>query len=163
MCGAPATTVGFHTPGFLHTGVIEGLRPNKEYFYQVGDSTPRSDSAVYNFWAAPAPDALSVEFFIFGDLGQAETDGSNEESEMSGSLLTTPAMTRDIHEGVVKLNASAAVFHIGDISSDSLTLSCSHPPLYRTLRLRCGLSSISPDGVPAGYAFGYATVWEQFF
>ena len=141
MCGAPATTVGFHTPGFLHTGVIEGLRPNTEYFYQVGDSTPQSMSAIMNFWAAPAPDALNVEFFIFGDLGQAETDGSNEESEMAGSLLTTPSMTKDIQEGRVKLNASAAVFHIGDISqTHSHRHSHRHSPShYTTDALRLAL------------------------
>jgi len=45
-----------------------------------------------------------------------ETDGSNEASEMDGSILTTVALTADIYSGNVNLAASAAVFHIGDIS-----------------------------------------------
>ena len=57
-----------------------------------------------------------MEFVIFGDLGQVETDGSNEASEMDGSILTTRALTADIEQGVVNLTASTAVFHIGDIS-----------------------------------------------
>ena len=35
---------------------------------------------------------------------------------MEGSILTTRALTRDIEEGRLQLAASAAVFHIGDIS-----------------------------------------------
>ena len=116
MCGAPATTEGFRPPGYLHSAVIKGLTPNTEYFYQVGDSEPHSESPVQHFWSAPDPKADNVEFVIFGDLGQVETDGSFEPSEMDGSILTTTALTADVAQGVVKLNASAAVFHIGDIS-----------------------------------------------
>jgi len=116
MCGAPATTVGFMDPGFFHTALLEGLEPHTEYFYQVGDSTRDSESVVYNFFAAPHPEARDVEFVIFGDLGQAERDGSNEGSEMVGSLQTTDCMKADLRDGVIKLNASSAVFHIGDIS-----------------------------------------------
>ena len=116
MCGAPATTIGFRSTGFLHSGLLEGLKPNTQYFYQVGDSTPRSNSSVLNFWSAPDPDTQNAEFVIFGDLGQVETDGSNEASQMPGSILTTLALTADIEYGVVNLTASPAVFHIGDIS-----------------------------------------------
>ena len=116
MCGAPATTIGFRSPGFFHTALVKGLTPNTRYYYQVGDSTPHSKSAVEHFFAAPEPEADSVEFIIFGDLGQVETDGSFEPSEMEGSILSTTALNADIEQGVVKLNASAAVFHIGDIS-----------------------------------------------
>ena len=114
MCGAPATTDGYRPPGFFHSATIRGLTPNTRYFYQVGDSTSHSHSEVQHFYSAP--DADNVEFVIFGDLGQVETDGSFEPSEMDGSILTTTALTADLEQGVVKLNASAAVFHIGDIS-----------------------------------------------
>jgi len=116
MCGAPATTIGYRSPGFLHSALIENLRPNTEYFYQVGDSTPNSVSRVLNFFSPPRPEADNVEFVIFGDLGQVETDGSNEASQMEGSILTTVALNKDIAKGRVNLAASAAVFHIGDIS-----------------------------------------------
>ena len=116
MCGAPATTVGYRPPGYMHSATIRGLTPNTRYYYQVGDDTAHSESRVELFWSAPAPDADNVEFVIFGDLGQVETDGSFEPSEMDGSILTTTALTADIEQGVVKINASAAVFHIGDIS-----------------------------------------------
>ena len=116
MCGAPATDIGFRSPGFLHTALLDGLKPNAEYFYQLGDAAPRSESPVLSFFAPPSPDAQNVEFVIFGDLGQVETDGSNEASEMDGSILTTTALAKDLQQGIVRLNASAAVFHIGDIS-----------------------------------------------
>lgn len=38
LCGAPATTKGWTTPGFLHSALISGLQPNTQYFYQ-GTST----------------------------------------------------------------------------------------------------------------------------
>ena len=92
MCGAPATTVGYRPPGYLHSATITGLTPNTQYFYQVGDSTPHSESEVHHFWSAPKPNADNVEFVIFGDLGQVETDGSFEASQMEGSILTTTAL-----------------------------------------------------------------------
>jgi len=116
MCGAPATTVGYRHPGYFHSATITGLTPNTRYYYQVGDHTPHSESAVEFFYSAPKADADNVEFVIFGDLGQVEVDGSFEPSEMEGSIQTTTALPLDIEQGVVKLNASAAVFHIGDIS-----------------------------------------------
>lgn len=63
----------------------------------------------------PSPQT-EVDFVIFGDLGQVETDGSNEASQMDGSILTTTALAKDFADGSVPLNNSAAVFHIGDIS-----------------------------------------------
>lgn len=116
MCGAPATTVGWRDPGFFHKALLEGLKPNTQYYYQVGDSSKGSESVVYNFFAPPAPDQTDIQFVIFGDLGQVETDGSNEASQMVGSKQTTDALIKDVQQGVINLNMSAAVFHIGDIS-----------------------------------------------
>ena len=118
MCGAPATTVGFRHPGHLHTAVMAGLTPQTHYFYQVGASTPQSESRVHDFYSTVRPDAEDVQFVIFGDLGQVEPDGSNESGGMmEGSALTTAALTLDVEAGgMVNLSASTAVFHIGDIS-----------------------------------------------
>lgn len=117
MCGAPATTIGWRDPDYFHTAVMTKLMPNTEYFYQVGDATSGSGSVVYNFWSAPDPQAEDIEFVIFGDLGQVETDGSNEASQMAGSIQTTRALAKDIQQGVVNLNASAAVIHIGSYAN----------------------------------------------
>ena len=116
MCGEPATTTGYRPPGFQHSATITGLTPNTRYAYQVGDATRHSESEVQNFYSAPDPNADDVQFVIFGDLGQVETDGSFEPSEMDSSIWTTTALIADVKEDVVQLNASAAVFHIGDIS-----------------------------------------------
>lgn len=117
LCGAPASAEGWRAPGFLHQALLTGLTPNTEYFYTVGDESSFSKSDVLSFFTAPVPSPeTEVDFIIFGDLGQVETDGSNEATEMVGSIQTTVAMQVDFAEGVIAKNRSAAVFHIGDIS-----------------------------------------------
>ena len=37
MCTPPATTIGFHDPGQIHTAVIKGLQGGALYTYRVGD------------------------------------------------------------------------------------------------------------------------------
>lgn len=115
LCGAPATTKGWNAPGFLHSALITGLTPNTQYFYQVGDESSYSKSAILSFYSAPVPSrSFEGDFVIFGDLGQVEIDGSNEASQMDGSILTTVSLAKDFESGVVALDRSAAVFHIGD-------------------------------------------------
>ncbi|XP_020179926.1 nucleotide pyrophosphatase/phosphodiesterase [Aegilops tauschii subsp. strangulata] len=113
MCGAPARTIGWRDPGFIHTAFMRGLWPNKEYFYKVGHELP--DGTVvwgkpYTFRAPPTPGQSSLQrVIVFGDMGKAERDGSNEYANYQpGSLNTTDALVKD-------LDNFDMVFHIGDL------------------------------------------------
>ncbi|KAJ6688359.1 PURPLE ACID PHOSPHATASE-RELATED [Salix koriyanagi] len=89
MCDIPARTVGWRDPGFIHTSFLRDLWPNSMYSYKL-ESLQR--------------------VVIFGDMGKAERDGSNEfNNYQPGSLNTTDQLIKD-------LDAIDIVFHIGDIT-----------------------------------------------
>ncbi|CAM9414414.1 unnamed protein product [Laminaria digitata] len=54
MCGAPATTKGFHDPGLLHSAVLTDLIPGKPYEYEAGDVDAQEWGAPAFFYAPPA-------------------------------------------------------------------------------------------------------------
>ncbi|KAA8532899.1 hypothetical protein F0562_032984 [Nyssa sinensis] len=88
MCGAPARTVGWRDPGFIHTSFLKELWPNSVYTYKLGHR-------LFNV--------------IFGDMGKDEADGSNEYNNFQrGSLNTTKQLIRNLKNIDI-------VFHIGDI------------------------------------------------
>lgn len=43
MCGGDAQGVGFSSPGFFHTAVMDGLVPGRRYWYVVGDASGDAD------------------------------------------------------------------------------------------------------------------------
>uniref|UniRef100_K3YLE6 Purple acid phosphatase n=1 Tax=Setaria italica TaxID=4555 RepID=K3YLE6_SETIT len=101
MCGEPARTVGWRDPGFIHTAFMKGLWPNKEYYYKIGHEL--QDGSVvwgkpYTFRAPPSTGQNSLQrVIVFGDMGKAERDGSNEFANYQpGSLNTTDALVRDL-------------------------------------------------------------------
>ncbi|GMH31483.1 hypothetical protein Nepgr_033326 [Nepenthes gracilis] len=113
MCGAPARTVGWRDPGLIHTSFLRGLWPNTEYTYRVGHHF--SDGSIiwgknYTFKSPPYPGQDSLQrVIVFGDMGKAERDGSNEYSNYQpGSLNTTDQLIKDLKNIDI-------VFHIGDI------------------------------------------------
>lgn len=113
MCGEPARTVGWRDPGFIHTAFLRDLWPNKEYYYRIGHELP--DGSVvwgkpYSFRAPPSPGQPSLQrVIVFGDMGKAERDGSNEYAAYQpGSLNTTDALIADLDNYDI-------VFHIGDM------------------------------------------------
>ncbi|CAO2192238.1 unnamed protein product [Urochloa humidicola] len=113
MCGEPARTVGWRDPGFIHTGFMRDLWPNKEYYYKIGHEL--HDGSVvwgkpYTFRAPPSPGQNSLQrIIVFGDMGKAERDGSNEFANYQpGSLNTTDTLVRDLDNYDI-------VFHIGDL------------------------------------------------
>ncbi|KAI9071511.1 hypothetical protein K1719_046519 [Acacia pycnantha] len=113
MCGAPARTVGWRDPGFIHTSFLKDLWPNKRYTYRVGHRLFDGTivwSQEYQFKAPPFPGQDSLQrVVIFGDLGKAEADGSNEYNNFQpGSLNTTKQIIRDLKDIDI-------VFHIGDL------------------------------------------------
>lgn len=114
MCGAPARTVGWRDPGFIHTSFLKDLWPNRMYTYKMGHCLHNGStiwSKAYSFKASPYPGEDSLQrVIIFGDMGKAERDGSNEYNDYQpGSLNTTDQLIKDIDNIDV-------VFHIGDIS-----------------------------------------------
>ncbi|CAO2173526.1 unnamed protein product [Urochloa humidicola] len=111
MCGEPARTVGWRDPGFIHTGFMRELWPNKEYYYKIGHEL--QDGSVvwgkpYTFRAPPSPGQNSLQrVIVFGDMGKR--DGSNEFANYQpGSLNTTDTLVKDLDNYDI-------VFHIGDL------------------------------------------------
>ncbi|CAN6901959.1 unnamed protein product [Brassica oleracea] len=113
MCGAPARTVGWRDPGYIHTAFLKELWPNAKYTYRVGHRLSNDAfvwSKVYQFKSSPFPGQNSLQqVVIFGDMGKAEVDGTNEYNDFQrASLNTTKQLIKD-------LKKTDAVFHIGDI------------------------------------------------
>ncbi|CAN6549270.1 unnamed protein product [Malus baccata var. baccata] len=113
LCGAPARTVGWRDPGFIHTSFLKELWPNRQYTYKLGHRLFNGTyiwSQTYQFRASPYPGQNSLQrVVIFGDMGKDEADGSNEYNNFQpGSLNTTKQLIRDLKNIDI-------VFHIGDI------------------------------------------------
>ncbi|KAM7477658.1 hypothetical protein LguiA_025871 [Lonicera macranthoides] len=113
MCGAPARTVGWRDPGFIHTSFLEELWPNSVYTYKLGHKLFNGTyiwSQTYQFKSSPYPGQNSLQrVAIFGDMGKDEVDGSNEYNNYQrGSLNTTVQLIKDLKNIDI-------VFHIGDI------------------------------------------------
>ncbi|CAH2037868.1 unnamed protein product [Thlaspi arvense] len=113
MCGAPARTVGWRDPGYIHTAFLKELWPNSKYTYRVGHRFSCGAfiwSKEYQFKSSPFPGQNSLQHVvIFGDMGKAEVDGSNEYNDFQrASLNTTKQLIKDLEK-------TDAVFHIGDI------------------------------------------------
>lgn len=114
MCGSPAHTVGWRDPGFIHTSFLKDLWPNARYNYRMGHLLSNGSyvwSRSYSFRSSPFPGQDSLQrVIIFGDLGKAERDGSNEYSNYQpGSLNTTDQLIKDLPNFDI-------VFHIGDLT-----------------------------------------------
>ncbi|KAI5081659.1 hypothetical protein GOP47_0001402, partial [Adiantum capillus-veneris] len=114
MCGPPALTVGWRDPGFTHSSYLSDLWPNVKYYYKVGHKLVNGTydwSKEQTFKGPPYPGQSSLQrIIVFGDLGKAERDLSNEYSNYQpGSLNTTDRLIEDLAN-------IDAIFHIGDLS-----------------------------------------------
>ncbi|KAJ7945708.1 Purple acid phosphatase [Quillaja saponaria] len=114
MCGSPARSVGWRDPGFIHTSFLKNLWPNSKYTYRIIHLLSNGSyvrSKIYSFKSSPYPGQDSLQrVVIFGDMGKAERDGSNEYSDYQpGSLNTTDQLIKDLKNIDI-------VFHIGDIT-----------------------------------------------
>eukprot|EP00193_Tetraselmis_chui_P020184 CAMPEP_0177794908 /NCGR_PEP_ID=MMETSP0491_2-20121128/25918_1 /TAXON_ID=63592 /ORGANISM="Tetraselmis chuii, Strain PLY429" /LENGTH=546 /DNA_ID=CAMNT_0019317639 /DNA_START=179 /DNA_END=1817 /DNA_ORIENTATION=- len=111
LCGEPATSVGWVSPGMMHAATLTDLQPDTRYFYQHGDQK-LGLSPIRSFVTPPrvGPDS-EVRLLHVADMGQAEMDGSNELSMMAPSLNTTALMAADMARAPYRL-----VIHNGDIS-----------------------------------------------
>ncbi|KAK7824209.1 putative inactive purple acid phosphatase 27 [Quercus suber] len=117
MCGPPARTIGWRDPGYIHTSFLKDLWPNSLYTYKLGHRLFNGSyiwSKSYYFKSSPYPGQDSLQrVVIFGDMGKAERDGSNDSNEdtnyQPGSLNTTDQLIKD-------LDNIDILFHIGDIT-----------------------------------------------
>ncbi|KAJ8774603.1 hypothetical protein K2173_017049 [Erythroxylum novogranatense] len=113
VCGAPARTVGWRDPGYVHTSFLKDLWPNRVYVYKLGHKLFNGTyiwSQEYQFRSSPFPGQNSLQrVVIFGDMGKGEADGSSEYNDFQpGSLNTTKQLIQDLEDIDI-------VFHIGDI------------------------------------------------
>ncbi|XP_049936772.1 probable inactive purple acid phosphatase 27 [Nymphaea colorata] len=111
---SPTRTVGWCDPGYIHTSFLKDLWPNSIHTYSLGHRLFNNSyiwSQAYHFRASPYPGQESVQrVIIFGDMGKAERDGSNEYSNYQPcSLNTTDQLIKDLRKIDI-------VFHIGDLS-----------------------------------------------
>ncbi|MCI17746.1 putative inactive purple acid phosphatase, partial [Trifolium medium] len=71
---APATSVGWRDPGYIHTSYLKELWPNRIYEYKIGHKLKNGTyiwSKQYQFRAAPFPGQKSLQrVAIFGDMGK---------------------------------------------------------------------------------------------
>ncbi|EPS65927.1 hypothetical protein M569_08847, partial [Genlisea aurea] len=109
MCDSPANhSLGWRDPGFVHDGVISGLRHGRRYYYTVG-----SDSGGWSKTQSfVSPDSGETIAFLFGDMGTAAPYSTYLRTQ-SESLSTIKWIARDIDALGDK---PAVVSHIGDIS-----------------------------------------------
>ncbi|GLT92891.1 hypothetical protein SLE2022_107030 [Rubroshorea leprosula] len=107
---SPAKDFGWHDPGYIHTAVMTGLQPSRNFSYRYGsDSVGWSDQI--QFKTPPAAGADEVRFLVFGDMGKAPLDPSTEHYIQPGSLSVIKGMIGEVENGNVD-----SIFHIGDIS-----------------------------------------------
>ncbi|XP_024018238.1 probable inactive purple acid phosphatase 1 [Morus notabilis] len=114
LCGAPASTLGWRDPGFIHTSFLKELWPNTKYVYKLGHKLSDGSyiwSQEYHFRSSPYPGQNSLQrIVVFGDMGKDEADGSNEYNNFQhGALNTTAQLIQDLKNIDI-------VFHIGDLA-----------------------------------------------
>jgi hypothetical protein len=105
MCEGKANITGpqnFIDPGYMHTMLLEDLRPSTTYYYRVG-TDEHGWSAVYSFTNRPANKEEAVYIVAYGDMGLAPVE--------SGAKPTIDRVTSRVASTKV-----TCLLHIGDIS-----------------------------------------------
>lgn len=99
LCGPPANrSFNFIHPGYLHTVVLTGLKPNTKYYYQYGSG--EVFSPVKSFTTAlEGGDSTPYSFIVYGDMDQTP-----------GAVATASLVKEEVEKGV------SFVFHAGDLS-----------------------------------------------
>ncbi|CAF1079501.1 unnamed protein product [Rotaria sordida] len=105
MCEEKATLWGpqkFIDPGYMHTILLEDLRPSTTYFYRVGNNE-YGWSSIYSFTNRPATKNEAVTLIAYGDMGLSPVE--------PGAKSTIDRVTTRI----ISTNITC-LLHIGDIS-----------------------------------------------
>ncbi|KAL9273356.1 putative inactive purple acid phosphatase 27 [Drosera capensis] len=107
---SPAKDFGWHDPGYIHSAIMQGLKPSTTYVYKYGsDYAGWSDQL--EFRTPPAGGSDEVRIIAYGDMGKAPRDSSIEHYIQPGSISVTDAVAAEVAAGNVD-----SIFHIGDIS-----------------------------------------------
>lgn len=111
MCGGPAAGEGWLDPGSLHRALLQGLKPDTEYFYIYGSKEHGWSEEASFVTPPPTGPQSSVSLLAIADMGQAEVDGSNENGfgEQHPSLATVRGLLDNAA-------GRCLVIHNGDIS-----------------------------------------------
>ncbi|KAL6623537.1 hypothetical protein ACP70R_033416 [Stipagrostis hirtigluma subsp. patula] len=159
MCGSPARTVGWRDPGYIHTSFLKELWPDALYTYRLGHRLLDGShiwSKFYSFRASPYPGQDSLQqVVIFGDMGKAEIDGSDEYGNYEqASLSTTKQIIKDLEN-------IDMVIHIGDLSYANGYLSqwdqftAQIEPIASTVPYMIGSGNHERDWPDTGSFYGY--------
>jgi hypothetical protein len=105
MCEGKANITGpqnFIDPGYMHTMLLEDLRPSTTYYYRVG-TDEHGWSDVYSFTNRPDNKEEEVYIIAYGDLGLAPVaPGAKSTIDRVTARVTSTNVT--------------CLLHIGDIS-----------------------------------------------
>lgn len=102
MCEEKANITGPHNfidPGYIHTILLEDLRPSTMYYYRVG-TNEHGWSSIYSFITRPTDENETVSIIAYGDMGVTP----NAVETVGHSILR--AVTTNV----------TCLLHIGDIS-----------------------------------------------
>ncbi|CAF0977712.1 unnamed protein product [Adineta ricciae] len=105
MCEGKANVTSpqaFINPGYMHTILLEDLRPSTIYYYRVGNNE-HGWSPIYHFTNRPATIDDEVNLIAYGDMGVSPIQ--------SGAKATIDRVTAR-----VQTNNITAILHIGDVS-----------------------------------------------
>lgn len=105
MCEGKANRIGpqtFIDPGYMHTILLNSLRPSTTYYYRVG-SDEHGWSTVRQFTNRPLSSDTEVNLIAYGDMGVSP-------------VQTGAKSTIDRVLGKVLAENISAVLHIGDLS-----------------------------------------------
>ncbi|CAF1126213.1 unnamed protein product [Adineta steineri] len=105
MCEEPGNITGpqtFIDPGYMHTILLEDLRPSTTYFYRVG-SDLYGWSSICSFTNRPVDKNNEVNLIAFGDMGVAPI-------QLGAKSTMDRVQARIISDNIT------CVLHIGDIS-----------------------------------------------
>ena len=107
LCGAPATTVGYRSPGILNSVLMSDLSPGATYTYSIGDDSENVGPFAFTHPTASFPTRIAV----YGDEGQLGGDGAAIQNDNPAARNTSRLVAQWISETTV-----AAVMHNGDLS-----------------------------------------------
>jgi hypothetical protein len=102
MCEEKANITGpqnFIDPGYMHTILLEDLRPSTTYYYRVG-TNEHGWSSIYSFINRPVDDNEAVNIIAYGDMGV--TPNAKSTIDRVTARTTSTNVT--------------CLLHIGDIS-----------------------------------------------
>ncbi|CAN1152774.1 Probable inactive purple acid phosphatase 2 [Linum perenne] len=111
MCDSPAnSSVGWRDPGWIHDGIMKGLKQGFRYYYQVGSDSKGWSKA--QTFVSRDEDSEETIAFLFGDMGTSAPYATFIRTQ-SESISTVNWILRDMETLGEK---PAFVSHIGDIS-----------------------------------------------